>query len=218
MKALRVLLFMNRHFGLITTLTFAMRTFARAGETRTDLMVNLFRTRRTVCALANSASPGNGLALTVTEMPNQPYRMSASSHEDHKIAAPLACRVGQAADAAQIAAAVFAIWEEIDDSLTPILGSRGVAALYQRSLHLAAAGHAWLEAADEGDPPAVGPAALKSALARQSSAVAAVGGNAFLQTLHDLLASLIGPSLTERLLRTTWENSLGSPPPQDISP
>jgi hypothetical protein len=72
MKALRALLFMNRHFELITTLTFAMRTFARAGETRSHLIVNLLMTRCEVCALANSASPGNGLASTLTEQPNQP--------------------------------------------------------------------------------------------------------------------------------------------------
>lgn len=144
--------------------------------------------------------------------------MSTGSQEGGQIAAPLAHRVGPAADAAQIAAAVFAIWEEIDDALTPILGPRGVAALYQRSLHLAAVAHPGLAARDESDPPAIGPAALKRALARQGSAIAAVAGNAFLQTFHDLLASLIGPSLTERLLLAAWENTLGRPPPQDTSP
>lgn len=144
--------------------------------------------------------------------------MSTGSQEGGHIAAPLAHRVGQAAEAAQIAAAVFAIWEEIDEALTPILGPRGVVALYQRSLHLAAVAHPGLAAPDESDPPATGPAALKSALARQSGRTAAVAGNAFLQIFHDLLASLIGPSLTERLLRAVWENSLGSPPPpQDTS-
>lgn len=144
--------------------------------------------------------------------------MSSASQDSHRIAAPLARRVGPAADAAQIAAAVFAIWAEIDDALTPILGPRGVAALYQRSLHLAALAHPGLAAPDEADPPAIGPAALKATLARRSSAAAAVAGNAFLQTFHDLLASLIGPSLSERLLRAAWENSSGTPPAQDTSP
>lgn len=144
--------------------------------------------------------------------------MFTRSQEDGQIAAPLAHRVGQAADAAQIAAAVFAIWEEIDDALTPILGPRGVAALYQRSLHLAAVAYPGLAARDESDPPAVGPAALKAALARRGSTAAAIAGNAFLQTFHDLLASLIGPSLSGRLLRAAWENSSGTPPAQDTSP
>ena len=134
------------------------------------------------------------------------------------MAAPLACRVEPDADAAQIAAAVIAIWDEIDDSLTPILGQRGMAALYRRSLHLAAADHPWLEAPDEGEPPAIGPAALKSGLARQSSAVAAAGGSAFLQTFRDLLSGLIGPALTQRLLRTAWEDSSRRPTSQETSP
>ena len=134
------------------------------------------------------------------------------------MAAPLACRVGQGADAAHIAAAVISIWNEVDDSLSPILGQRGMAALYRRSLHLAAADHPWLEAPDEGDPPAIGPAALKSALARQSGAVAAAGGSAFLQTFRDLLSGLIGPSLTQRLLSTAWEDSSRRPTSQETSP
>ncbi|MDP3082928.1 MAG: hypothetical protein Q8N44_04445 [Rubrivivax sp.] len=111
----------------------------------------------------------------------------------------------------QIGDAVFAIWEEIDDALTPILGPRGMAALYKRSLHLAASAHPWLAAADENDPPAVGPAALKSALARRSSTSAAAGGNAFLQTFHELLVTLVGASLTERLLRPVWSISSSGP-------
>ena len=42
--------------------------------------------------------------------------------------------------------------------------------------------------------------ALRPLLARQSRAQAAAGGVALLQTLDDLLASLIGASLTEQLL------------------
>ena len=46
---------------------------------------------------------------------------------------PLANRVASDADPTQIAAAVLAIWEEIDDALTPIVGplkawSRSIAA------------------------------------------------------------------------------------------
>lgn len=131
---------------------------------------------------------------------------------------PLANRVGAGADAAQIAAAVFAIWEEVDDALTPIIGPRGVAALYYRSLHLTGAIHPWL--ADQQDlvKAAVNPAALKSVLSQQDSAAAAAAGSAFFQTFHELLASLIGASLTKRLLSSVWENSLGGSPAQDTSP
>ena len=51
---------------------------------------------------------------------------------------------------------------------------------------------------------------------------AAAAVNALLQAFHELLASLIGLSLTERLLRTVWAPSLALPssglPAQDPTP
>ncbi len=40
--------------------------------------------------------------------------------------------------AAQVAAAVIQSWHLIDDGLTPVLGGRGLVALYQRTLFLTA--------------------------------------------------------------------------------
>jgi hypothetical protein len=42
-------------------------------------------------------------------------------------------------------------------------------------------------------------------LAQRSSEEAAAAGNGFLTTFHGLLSGLIGPSLTERLLRDVWD-------------
>jgi hypothetical protein len=131
---------------------------------------------------------------------------------------PLANRIDADADAAQIAGTVLAVWEEIDDALTPIVGPLGVVALYRRSVHLAAARHPWLAGRDEGLLTDTDPAVLKSVLAQRSSAEAAAGGNAFLHTFHDLLASLIGPSLTARLLRSVWDNPSSGAAAQDTSP
>jgi hypothetical protein len=131
---------------------------------------------------------------------------------------PLAHRIADDADAVRIAGAVFSIWEEIDDALTPIIGSLGLVALYRRSLHLAAAQHPWLAGRDEGVLTHTDPAVLKSVLAQRNSTEAAAGGNAFLNTFHALLASLIGPSLTARLLRSVWTNPSSGPAAQDTSP
>ena len=131
---------------------------------------------------------------------------------------PLASRLGSGADSKQIAAAVLAIWVEIDDALTPIVGPLGLVALYRRSVHLAAAQHPWLAGRDEGVLTDTDPAALKSVLARRSSAEAEAGGSAFLNTFHELLASLIGPSLTARLLRSVWEPPSSGVAAQDTSP
>jgi hypothetical protein len=137
------------------------------------------------------------------------------SQESTRVAAPLAHRVGTDANAAQIADAVVAVWQEIDAALAPIVGQRGVAALYRRSLYLTRAAHPWLAGMHEGVETDMALAALKSVFRQQSSANAASGGSALFQTSHELLASLIGPSLTERLLRSVWANASSSPPAQD---
>ena len=127
-------------------------------------------------------------------------------------------RVGADASAAQVAAAAVATWQEIDAALAPIVGPRGVAALYRRSLHLTSAAHPWLAGASAGLHDAIDLAALDVVLARQDSASAAAGGDALLQTFHDLLATLVGASLTERLLRSVWANTSSGSPAQDATP
>ena len=130
-----------------------------------------------------------------------------------RIAAPLALRLGPAAGVGEVAEVLADICREIDAALTPIIGSRGVAALHQRSLHLATASHPWLARLD--------PAALHTPqalpLEQPDPLLAAAGAEAFLQTFYDLLTTLIGAGLTERLLRSVWAHSL-SGPPQDPSP
>jgi len=132
--------------------------------------------------------------------------------------APLNGRVKDATDAEQLADAVFAVWREIDQALHPIIGHRGVAALYNRTLKLTAAAYPWLAMEQRGIPAAVDPAALHAALVQQTGAEAAAGGNALFHSFHQLLASLVGPALTERLLRSVWTPSSGAAPAQDHSP
>jgi hypothetical protein len=144
--------------------------------------------------------------------------MPLESRDARLWTAPLADRLAQDADAAQVANAVAAVWREIDAALYPIIGHGGVAALYNRSLNLTRTAFPWLGRADAGLLASVDPAALKDALAEQTVEEAAAGGSALLDTFRELLSSLIGPSLTDRLLRSVWAPSSGSPPAQDISP
>ena len=140
------------------------------------------------------------------------------SQEAVRLVASLA-RSGDAdQDAAQIAETVGAAWRGIDAALTPLIGHRGVAALQTRSLHVAGKTHPWLKGALDGAPPAPNAANIDAVLRAQTPAHAAAGGAAFLHTFHDLLASLVGPSLTERLLRSIWIRFLNAPPAQDTSP
>jgi hypothetical protein len=140
------------------------------------------------------------------------------SPDSNRIADPLAHRVAPGANAAQIADAMVATWQDIDAALTPIIGRGGVAALYRRSLYLTASAHPWLAGTHDGSQTSNDMAALRSAVEQQGSADAALGGNALLQTFYSLLGSLIGTSLTERLLRSVWADSSSGPPAQDTMP
>lgn len=130
---------------------------------------------------------------------------------------PLAPLASDGADARQIADASVAIWRAIDGALSPVVGRRGSAALYQRSLHLARTDYPWLAAAYESAAEPGDFAALHCALAQQTAGQAAAAHDSMLQTFVDLLADLIGQSLAQRLLQPAWVLSSGGPAAQDTS-
>jgi len=109
-------------------------------------------------------------------------------------------------------------WRDINVVLVPIVGERGVAALHNRSLHLTGKAFPWLAAPPGGLEAIVDLDALHALLTLQGTEAATDGGNALLRTFHDLLSTLIGLSLTERLLFPVWEKYLNAPPAQDPSP
>ena len=103
--------------------------------------------------------------------------------------------VGQAG-----AVAVVGWWQTVSDALAPVLGSRGVAALYIRSVHLASASHPFLVGIDATNTKVDLPA-LQALLIQQPESVIAAAGATFAAILTSLLEGLVGPSLTRRLLR-----------------
>lgn len=120
------------------------------------------------------------------------------------------------ADSGQIAESIAVSCRAIETSLSPIIGWRGVAALYKRGVHLTARPHTWLVGAQDGVPDSMDIAILTSLLAEQTGAEAAAAGAFLLQTFHDLLGTLVGPSLTEQLLRSVWATFLICPTAEDI--
>jgi hypothetical protein len=139
-------------------------------------------------------------------------------HENHLLGEILERRAGLGQEAAHPAALLVLTLQEIDAALKPVIGERGVAALYKRSIRLTAAAHPWLIAAAEGTDTAVDYAGLTSALAQQPSASAAKGGSALLEAMDQVLGSLIGSALTERLLRSVGRPFTSDTTEQDISP
>jgi hypothetical protein len=125
--------------------------------------------------------------------------------DDYGIVAMLARRVGQSADIEKVAAVAVAVWRDVDNALSPIIGDAGVAALYRRSLYSSLANHPCLAVAYENiSPGGERFAELETALLQQTPEVASAALLALLTTFHELLTFLIGGSLFERLLRSVW--------------
>lgn len=109
-------------------------------------------------------------------------------------------------DVLHVATAVLSTWADVKQAIAPVIGARGVTALYERSLYLTRTQHPWMVPAPEGTEIDMALAALETVLMQQDSATAVAGGAAHLQTFYEVLTSLIGPSLTDSLLRSIWEN------------
>lgn len=128
-------------------------------------------------------------------------------------------RVRDGASAGEVAALVGSAWQHIQIVLAPVIGQRGVAALYKRSLYLASKAYPWLAAAQAGNSLAeIDFALLQVESARHSSAEAAAAGGALLLSFHHLVGSLIGPSLSGQLLGEVWVKFFSGSPAQDPSP
>ncbi|WP_256666347.1 MULTISPECIES: hypothetical protein [unclassified Pseudomonas] len=144
--------------------------------------------------------------------------MPTLSEESRQIVASLAHRVGPSADIARIADAIVSILQDMDAALAPIIGQPGVVALYRRSFHLCASTHPRLARTYDSAQAVLDLIALKSVLVKQSEVDALFFGEVLLTTFYELLTSLIGPSLTARLLRGVWELSLSDTPSQEKTP
>ncbi|WP_243391170.1 hypothetical protein [Xanthomonas prunicola] len=123
------------------------------------------------------------------------------------------------AEASTIASTVVAMLQQIDKVLAPILGPRGVAALFKRALFLTKDDFPWLYeafAAVEASDDRNAVETVGIVLSQQSAQMAAAGGAAFVHTFHVVLVSMIGPALTERLLRSVWVTFSSGIPAQDI--
>ena len=146
------------------------------------------------------------------------FARTTQSQESRQIVASLAHRVGPDADSARIAQALATTLQDMDAALAPIIGKQGVVALYCRSLHLCTARHPHLAVICASVPQSLDVLALESVLVEQSDAQALFFSEVMLTTVYELLTTLIGPSLTARLLRDVWGPSLSDTPSQEISP
>lgn len=113
----------------------------------------------------------------------------------------------EAPDASAIAEATLNTWLQVSARLTPVIGTRGVDALFSRSLHVTSKTFPWLSMAGNNGSVALLDS-LKVRLAGQAAAPAAEASYTLLVTFTELLATLIGESLTDRLLASVWMSRL----------
>ena len=111
---------------------------------------------------------------------------------------------GSVLDATAIAAATVAIWQQIAARLTPVIGARGVDVLFNRTLHLTSMSIPCLAIVGDRGRGTVPIDGIGARLGRQDAPVAAAASREFLFTFTVLLATLIGDSLTDRLLGPVW--------------
>lgn len=139
-------------------------------------------------------------------------------YDNNARAANRVARIGEDPGITTAVDSILRTLTDIARALTPVIGNHGVAALYQRSVLLCATRYPDLDDLASRTTSFASPldfAPLRMALLMHDVNAIRLCGADLLHTLNQLLTSLIGASLSERLLRSAWENSLCGPPPQD---
>lgn len=108
-------------------------------------------------------------------------------------------------DAGAVAVATVRAVGLLLGELQPLVGTMGAHALYSRSLHLARMSFRRPDPGGPAAPKALDELApLHDDLASRNPTEAKRAGQALLHSFADLLVSLIGQPLTDRMLRSAW--------------
>jgi hypothetical protein len=113
-------------------------------------------------------------------------------------------RAGSHPDANAISEATAVTWRLVESQLVPVIGARGLDVLFRRALHQTTTAFPWLAASVDRGGSAGPLPSLMACLATQHAPAATEAAYALLSTFADLLVTLIGKSLTERLLTPVW--------------
>jgi len=99
------------------------------------------------------------------------------------------------------------LWDKLAAAIILLIGEAGFYSLYSRSLFLTQSKFPWLDfdnSAGQANPCFEN---LKASLQQQPEAIAIEANRQLLITLTDILASLIGDSLTNNVLNSAWDIS-----------
>lgn len=140
--------------------------------------------------------------------------MSIGTDDKDVIRSALTRAVGSGTSAKPVADVAHTHWQDVVSSLEPVIGASGVQALYERCLHLQRIpAH---EPASSALPTAHAPSflAARHHLETQAPADALEAAVAFFGGFTALLSSLIGATLTTRLLKPVWADGYTDPAPE----
>jgi len=112
---------------------------------------------------------------------------------------------GGATDAPDVALAAIKQWRQMAERLEPVIGARGVDALFGRALHLTTRRFPWLATHAALGNSADALEQLAARFESQQASVAADAGDVLLRTFTELLVNMIGEPLTGRLLGALWK-------------
>ena len=120
----------------------------------------------------------------------------------------LAHRAGDVPDASAVSEATASAWRQVDALLTPLIGANGVDVIFRRALSLTSKVFPWLAIGEEhGDSSAL-LVSLKVQLAGRDTATVTEVACTLMVTFIELLSTLIGESLTERIVSSIWASPL----------
>ncbi len=119
----------------------------------------------------------------------------------------LAQSAGEGSNARTVAEVAHSTWCEVTTHLAPVIGAGGVDALFHRSLHITRRSFPWLAVNGHNGNSAALFASITTSLASGDPDAAIEASSEFLLNFIELLTSLIGNSLTDRLLGPVFKLS-----------
>lgn len=121
-----------------------------------------------------------------------------------QVRATLEQRMGGAPDASLVADATVNLWRDVAARLTPIIGTGGVDAIFGRALHLSGIQLPSHLMPRETEASHAALACLGRHLESHDAATGAEASVSLFVNFSELLVTLIGEPLTDRLLSPVW--------------
>ncbi|HSI43987.1 MAG TPA: hypothetical protein VK949_06550 [Methylotenera sp.] len=119
---------------------------------------------------------------------------------DEAIQYSLALRIDKSSDVRFVSDAIVTLWQEVVGRLEPIIGDRGTEVVFSRSLYLTNKEFPWIVLADNTSSSATQIQLFLESFEGRDSNLLSKASYKLLSTFSQLLASLIGEPLTQRLL------------------